>query len=55
MDEQKKFPEQEAPAKNTDNAFVKVNKDGSPQMPGKEKKEGEAERERIQTPPSPRK
>ena len=27
------FPEQEAPLKNTDKAFVQVNKDGSPHMP----------------------
>jgi hypothetical protein len=27
-----KLQEQEAPLKNTDNAFVKVNKDGSPGM-----------------------
>jgi hypothetical protein len=28
MDNDNKFPEQEAPEKNTDNAFVKVGKDG---------------------------
>lgn len=27
-----RFPEQEAPLKNTDKAFVKVNKDGSPAL-----------------------
>jgi hypothetical protein len=27
------FQEQDAPLKNTDNAFVKVSKDGSPHMP----------------------
>ncbi len=27
-----RFPQQEAPQKNTDNAFVKVGEDGRPQM-----------------------
>lgn len=33
-----RFEEQEAPLKNTDNAFVKVGEDGKPEMPveGKE-------------------
>ena len=30
---QTQFEEQEAPLKNTDNAFVQVNKDGSPVIP----------------------
>lgn len=30
------FQEQEAPQKNTDNAFVQVGEDGKPQMPEKE-------------------
>ncbi len=30
---EKQFTEQEAPLKNTDKAFVQVNKDGSPLMP----------------------
>ena len=34
--QQEKFPAQEAPGKNTDNAFVQVNKDGSPSFPGKD-------------------
>ena len=33
MDNEKKFPEQEAPEKNTDNAFVQVGQDGSPVIP----------------------
>jgi hypothetical protein len=33
MNNDKKFPEQEAPEKNTDNAFVQVGEDGSPVMP----------------------
>lgn len=33
--------EQEAPLKNTDNAFVKVSRDGSPEMPEVEKEEDE--------------
>jgi hypothetical protein len=31
------FQEQEAPQKNTDNAFVQVGEDGKPQMPENEK------------------
>lgn len=37
MNNDNKFPEQEAPEKNTDNAFVKVGKDGAPQIPGDNK------------------
>ncbi len=33
MEKDKKFPQQDAPLKNTDNAFVKVTHDGSPQVP----------------------
>lgn len=33
MDNDKKFPEQEAPAKNTDDAFVQVDENGSPMIP----------------------
>ena len=43
MKEETKFPEQEAPRKNTDDAFVKVGKDGSPEMPER-KKETEKEK-----------
>ena len=34
--QQENFPAQEAPGKNTDNAFVQVNKDGSPSFPRKQ-------------------
>ena len=33
MDNEKKFPEQDAPAKNTDDAFVQVDENGSPAIP----------------------
>jgi hypothetical protein len=33
MEDNKTFPEQEAPTKNTDNAFIQVGKDGSPVVP----------------------
>ena len=33
MEDNKKFPEQEAPVKNTDNAFVQVGEDGQPVIP----------------------
>ena len=33
MEKDSKFPEQEAPVKNTDHAFVKVAQDGSPEIP----------------------
>ena len=36
MDDKKRFPEQTAPDKNTDKAFVKVSRDGSPLIPGRE-------------------
>lgn len=36
MEKDQKFPEQEAPVKNTDNAFVQVAKDGSALIPDKE-------------------
>lgn len=34
MDRNEKFPQQQAPEKNTDDAFVKVGSDGQPVMPG---------------------
>lgn len=34
--ENEKFPEQNAPEKNTDKAFVKVGEDGSPVIPNSE-------------------
>jgi hypothetical protein len=33
MENNQKFPEQEAPVKNTDNAFVQVGEDGAPVIP----------------------
>ena len=33
MDKDQKLDKQEAPLKNTDNAFVQVSKDGSPAIP----------------------
>jgi len=54
MEENKRFPEQKAPDKNTDRAFVKVSRDGSPQMPGTEEKQKKQEKEKPASPP-PRK
>lgn len=39
--EDNKFPEQEAPLKNTDNAFVKVGEDGNPKMPSTDDKQAD--------------
>ena len=40
MEEKKtSLQEQKAPEKNTDHAYVKVRRDGSPEMPVKEKQE----------------
>jgi len=46
--EQTRLEEQLAPLKNTDNAFVKVNEDGSPLMPevSQEGKQEEKDKER---------
>lgn len=33
MENDNKFPEQQAPEKNTDNAFVQVGEDGLPEIP----------------------
>jgi hypothetical protein len=41
--------EQEAPLKNTDNAYVKVGKDGAPEFPDKEKEKEENDNERTTT------
>jgi hypothetical protein len=38
MENNNKFPEQEAPTKNTDKAFVQVGEDGSPVIPPTDKK-----------------
>ena len=40
--------EQEAPVKNTDKAFVRVNTDGSPVIPKTEKEKGEEESKKIE-------
>lgn len=40
---EKKFEEQDHPLKNTDNAFVKVGKDGSPEFPTDEKKDDDGQ------------
>ena len=46
MEEKKtSLQEQNAPVKNTDNAFVKVRRDGSPEMPVKEKQESDKKQE----------
>ena len=49
--DENKLQEQEAPLKNTDNAFVQVNKDGSPLMPSsnEEKKEETKREENLTT------
>ena len=39
MEENKTFPEQKAPEKNTDDAFVQVGENGAPVIPQDEKKE----------------
>jgi hypothetical protein len=44
MDSENKFPEQEAPAKNTDNAFIQVGEDGSPVVPSTEDKKADLEK-----------
>lgn len=43
MDNDNKFPEQEAPQKNTDNAFVQVGEDGSPVIPSTKDKKTDIE------------
>ena len=45
MDNDKKFPEQEAPEKNTDNAFVQVGEDGSPVIPSTDDKKTDIEKD----------
>ena len=45
MDNDKKFPEQEAPDKNTDNAFVQVGEDGSPVTPSETDKKTDIEKD----------
>jgi len=45
MENDNKFPEQEAPEKNTDNAFVQVGEDGSPVIPENNEKKTDIENE----------
>lgn len=45
MENDNKFPEQTAPEKNTDNAFVQVGKDGEPVMPTTDQKKTDIEKE----------
>lgn len=48
MNKEKQFTEQDAPAKNTDQAFVQVSQDGSPRIPEvSESRESTGEEERI--------
>ena len=49
MEDGTKFPEQEAPEKNTDNAFVQVGKDGSPVIPAANEKKTDIEKEDAPT------
>jgi hypothetical protein len=50
MEENKKFPEQVAPGKNTDRAFIKVARDGSPEVPGEDETKKEREKEKHSSP-----
>lgn len=45
MDNDNKFPEQEAPEKNTDDAFVQVGEDGSPVVPSADEKKTDIKKE----------
>ena len=44
------FREQEAPGKNTDRAFVKVSRDGSPDLGVRDKKNGKDKKEEPKKP-----
>jgi len=44
MDNESKFPEQKAPEKNDDNAYVQVGENGEPLMPSSEKKQTDIEK-----------
>jgi hypothetical protein len=50
---QERWQEQKAPLKNTDHAFVKVRKDGSPELPTNEQKNNSEST--VKEEPSPRK
>ena len=45
MSDDKIFPEQQAPEKNTDNAYVRVGEDGSPVKPSTDDKKTDIEKE----------
>lgn len=49
MDNDKKFPEQEAPSKNTDNAYVQVGADGQPHLPETEDGKTDIDKENLTT------
>ncbi len=49
MENDNKFPEQKAPEKNTDNAFVQVGEDGSPVLPSENDKKTDIEKENNTT------
>jgi hypothetical protein len=49
MQNDNKFPEQTAPEKNTDQAFVQVGSDGSPVVPAVENKEQEVKTDEGET------
>ena len=44
MDNENKFPQQEAPEKNTDDAFVQVGERGEPTIPENEANKGDKEK-----------
>jgi len=49
MEKDNKFPEQQAPTKNTDNAFIQVGEDGSPVVPNTDEKETDIEKDSSPT------
>ena len=49
MNDNEKFPEQEAPEKNTDNAFVQVGADGSPVIPDTDKSKDDPNKDKDST------
>ena len=54
MDKQQEtFPQQQAPEKNTDKAYVRVSQDGSPSFPdaGKEKQDPPSDKKETQEAP----
>jgi len=51
--DENKLQEQEAPLKNTDNAFVQVNKDGTPSMPTSSTNETEEGKRKDENPNTP--